>query len=121
MTNTTPLELTLTYQVADYLALLVQMKRVVCYAHIPQETYTKSWGIKMKNKKMGVHAGVPDMLIVYPHIVLFLELKREKGGTVSAEQKSWIVALQEAGVEARIAKGWDEAKQIIDSYCGGGI
>lgn len=116
----------ITIQVAEYCELLMVQKKIQCYSHIPQETFTKSWVTKNKNKAMGVRAGVPDMLIVFPNTVLFLELKRLKGGKVSDSQKSWIEALNKiaAGtayaqgrsqVSAVVACGFDEAKTAIDN------
>lgn len=113
------LEYDLTCQVAQYLDVLVMQKKVVCYSHIPQETFTRSRLTKHKNSAMGVHAGVPDMLIVYPHAVLFLELKRLKGGKVSEAQKRWVEAINtiwDEHVYAKVVCGWCEAKEEIDSY-----
>lgn len=106
----------LTCDVAKYLEVLKTGGKVLCYSHIPQETFTKSWGIKMKNKKMGVRSGVPDILVVFPGHVLFLELKREKGGVLSDAQKEWLLALDRVGdnVVAAVANGWKESKQVID-------
>lgn len=113
-----------TKQVTEYLEVLKLQGKVVLFSHVPQETFTKSWVTKKKNKEMGVRAGVPDMLIVYPDRVLFLELKRLKGGVLSDAQKAWIEALNAvqipsmaAGhqyVVAKVACGFDEAKEIID-------
>lgn len=106
----------ITIQVAEYCELLMVQKKIRCYSHIPQETFTKSWATKNKNKAMGVRAGVPDMLIVYPNKVLFLELKRLKGGKVSEAQQAWIEALTcvSGNVYAAIAAGFDAAKREID-------
>ena len=66
--------------------------------HVPQETYTKSWGIKMKNHRIGVRKGVCDHWVVIPtkmgHTLLVaIEMKRLKGGVVSQEQKDFIKAV----------------------------
>jgi len=107
----------LTETVANYCDLLVSTKKIKCFTHVNNEQYTKSWGIKLKNKRMGVRPGVPDMIIVGKSKLLFLELKRVKGGVVSDYQKEWLEALESLGspVEAIIAKGWDEARKAIDS------
>ena len=43
-------------------------------------------------------------------------MKREKGGVVSQEQKDWIQTLNLVeGTRAQVAKGFDEAKEIIDT------
>ena len=84
-----------------------------------QETFTRSWSIKMKNKMSGVRPGVPDMLIILPtKRLLFIEMKRSKGGRISPEQIKWIKELNECnGVIAVEAHGFDEAKKIIDQLC----
>lgn len=102
----------------QYLDILMIQKRIVCYSHIPQETFTKNWGTKMKNKAEGVHSGVPDYIIVTPHKILFLELKRRKGlhVNVTLQQKFWIQALNgvDSHISAAICRGFDEAKEFIE-------
>lgn len=97
-----------------YLDLLVSLGKVVVFTHTPQETFTKSWGIKMRNKQAGVRKGIPDYLIVTPKKILFIELKRVKGGHVKPDQKIWIEALNTAGATASVCKGFDEAKKFLD-------
>lgn len=106
----------ITMQVADYCELLKAQGKVTAFSHIPNSTFTKSWSVKNRNTSMGVRAGVPDMLIVFPDKVLFLELKRLKGGKVSEAQKAWVEALTcvSGNVYAAIAAGFDEAKREID-------
>lgn len=110
----------LTMQVTEYLELLKMQGKVVLFTHTPQETYTKSWAVKNKNTAMGVRAGLPDMIIVYPAGVLFLELKREKGGKATPDQLRWVHAIQHCyeagGVNADIAHGWNAAKKVIDYW-----
>lgn len=115
----------ITVQVAEYCEVLLLQKKITAFSHIPQETFTKSWVTKNKNKAMGVRPGVPDMLIVFPDKVLFLELKRLNGGVVSEAQRVWIEALNKVRLEgesgkgsvfATIAHGFDEAKSAIDYF-----
>ena len=115
-TNDSPLEDDVTQQVAEYLDLLMAQGKVIEYSHVPQETYTKNWGTKMKNKRMGVRSGVPDMIIVFSRGILFLELKREKGGVVSEAQTRWIEAINAIlgdSVQASIARGFKQAENLI--------
>lgn len=94
------------------------------YSHIPNETYTKSFKQKMKNKNQGVKKGIPDYICIIPTEksktnkaeIVFIELKRKKRGVVSKEQKEWIEAINEAGVDAHIAKGADQAIEILKYY-----
>ena len=67
-------------------------------------------------KKEGVSAGFPDLLI--PSLGLFIELKRTKGGVVSAEQKDWLEYLRGCGYRAEVCKGWDAARLVIEDAIG---
>ena len=64
-------------------------------------------------KAEGVMPGVPDLFI--PAWRVWIEMKREKGGTVSADQKKWIAYLTECGYRCFVARGAEDAKrQIIE-------
>lgn len=65
-------------------------------------------------KVEGVSAGVPDLFI--PAWRLWIEMKRIKGGAVSAEQKDWIKYLEEVGYCAKVCKGADDAKKQITAF-----
>jgi hypothetical protein len=113
----------LTIQVANYLDLLKLQGKILQFTHISNETYTKYWTVKAKNKAKGVRPGIPDFLIVLSHGVVFIELKKVKGGVVSDNQKAWLESILRAGSEdnntkiaAEVAKGWDEARKTIDKY-----
>lgn len=114
----------------------VQWLRLKGYAHfrVPNETYTKSWSQKAKNKKLGVSSGVPDLFVAVPfpppHLIIAhkdrddevrnktlvaIEMKRKKGGVTSTNQKKWIKTLNEAGIQAVVCKGCDEAIEFIKS------
>lgn len=101
-----------------YMELFPKIK----FTHIPNETFTKSWSVKMRNKAMGVRPGFLDYVILFKqpsgkNVLLVLEMKREKGGVVSKEQKQWIKELKLVDrVDAGVAHGFNEAKRIIDSY-----
>ena len=90
------------------------------FAHIHQEWWTTSWKQKNRAKALGVSPGVPDYMIVLPDKLLFIEMKRRKGGQVSEHQKKWIEILNNIDnknkIEAVVCKGFDEAKKIIDNY-----
>lgn len=73
----------------------------------------------IKFKRTGVSPGVPDICIPYPkgsYHGLYLELKREKGGTVSYAQKEWLAFLTQNGYLAQVANGFDKAKEIVLYY-----
>lgn len=87
------------------------------YTHIPNETYTTFMGTKMKNKRMGVKKGIPDYMIVVPNKgLVFIEMKRQKGGKVSPEQKEWIEELNKIdNIEATVCYGAEQAIEFISS------
>jgi len=62
----------------------------------------------------GVSAGVPDLFI--PAWKLWIEMKRVKGGTVSAEQKDWLKYLEEVGYCVKVCKGAEAAKEQITAF-----
>jgi len=105
------------YEEACVLADWLRLNNIL-FSHIPHETFTKNWGTKMKNKRQGVSRGVPDYLCLVKskkgyHLV-FIELKRTKGGTVSKDQKAWIEALNKCdNCQAFVAKGAEHAINII--------
>lgn len=107
----------ITISLADYLDQLVSFRRIDCFSHVSNETFTKSWAVKHRNKAKGVRKGTPDFIIVKDKRVLFLELKREKGGVLSPEQKVWIASIGEAdNLKAVVAKGLDQALKEIKEF-----
>lgn len=70
-------------------------------------------------KAQGVKPGVPDIFLPCAKkgfYGLYIELKRQKGGRVSEEQKSMIDALRDEGYKVAVCKGWEEAKNVITEY-----
>ena len=68
---------------------------------------------------MGTRRGYPDLVIEVArqgYHGLRIELKKKKGGRVEPEQREWIERLTKQGYKAVIARGFDEAKQIITDY-----
>lgn len=87
------------------------------FTAIPNSTFTTSWGQKIKNKKLGLRAGLPDLLIITPLGLVFVEMKRLKGGSLKPDQKEWIEALNElSGVEAKMCRGAEEAINYIKEF-----
>jgi hypothetical protein len=62
-------------------------------------------------KAEGVSKGVPDLYI--PAWRTWVEMKRIKGGTVSAEQKDWRAYLESVGDFVIVAKGNEDAQRQI--------
>jgi hypothetical protein len=90
------------------------------FSKVAQETYTTNWGVTTNNRKSGLRKGVPDMIIIIPkgkkNLLLFIEMKKVKGSSVSIEQLEWQKELNKCpGVRAEICYGFEEAKKVIDS------
>ena len=72
-------------------------------------------------KAEGVRAGVPDLFLAVPTKSghgLWIEMKRQKGGVVSDEQKAAMAALEDQGYVCTVCKGWKEARRAISDYLG---
>lgn len=105
--------------VTEYLEILKKKGVIKVFSAVPNNTYTTSFRQKHKHVAEGVRPGVPDMLIVSDRGVLFLEMKRVSGGQLSPYQKEWLQSLQftkEPLLQAKVAKGFTEAKSIIDNF-----
>ena len=75
--------------------------------------------VAAKLKAEGVKAGVPDYHLPVARggaHGLFVELKRTKGGVLSAEQRAWLAALREQGHRVEVCRGWEEAFDVIRDY-----
>ena len=73
----------------------------------------------IKMKRTGYVKGFPDLFIYEPnqdYHGLAIEMKKEKGGVASPEQKSWQEQLRNRGYASYICKGNEEAIKVIDEY-----
>lgn len=87
------------------------------FHHSPNETYTKSWNQKRKNKVEGTARGFPDYVLFLPSGTLYIELKRVKGGVLSEHQKEWLLIINDTpGSEAHVAHGAEEAIEIVKKF-----
>lgn len=84
------------------------------FFRVPNETFTKSWNQKRKNKELGVVPGVPDLFVIAHGRLMAVEMKRIKGSTTSSEQKEWIEALNDVGIPAKVCKGAGNAIKFIE-------
>ena len=96
---------------------------------IPNGSY-KSPSAQRVFKATGLKAGVPDVFLPAPRVLMigglpfqsagfFIELKRTTGGVVSSAQAEWIAALTRAGYQAGVFKGWETAWAAILDYLEG--
>ena len=70
--------------------------------------------VAAKMKATGVSSGVPDLFI--PAWRLWIEMKRSKGGSLSAEQKDWCAYLERVGYRVIVGKGAEDAQAKIIAF-----
>lgn len=99
------------------LATWLRMKGIRFYA-IPNGGYRNPLeGLKFK--RTGVSSGVPDICIPQArgsYHGLYIELKRMLCSKVSDSQKEWINYLTEQNYYACVAKGFEEARDVVLYY-----
>lgn len=104
----------LLYSVCEYLRCQYPQ---VFWCHIANERKT-SPAMGAKLKKLGVRAGMPDLLIFYKkyhHCGLAIELKYGKNKP-TLSQHFCLNQLLISGWKTAIVYEFDEAKRIIDNY-----
>lgn len=85
--------------------------------HIPNES-VGGQGWMVRNRQMGVRAGVPDLFYPVPaqgYHGLFIEMKTEKG-RLDPKQKRWIEILEAFGYKCVVAHGWEKARDALLEY-----
>ncbi|MBQ2211558.1 MAG: VRR-NUC domain-containing protein [Ruminococcus sp.] len=90
--------------------------------HIPNES-VGGRGWLVRNRQMGVKAGVPDLFYPVPlggYHGLFIEMKANKGRP-SAVLKRWLKVLNDLGYKAVVCAGWEEARDVLIEYLKGGV
>ena len=65
-------------------------------------------------KKEGVESGVPDLHV--PAWSLWIEMKRQRGGTVKPNQREWLDYLIAIGHTAVVCKGAKEAMEMVTEF-----
>lgn len=65
-------------------------------------------------KREGVKKGVPDIFV--PAWKLWIEFKKEKGGTLSPDQKEWLSYLQGCGYQTFVANGAYDGRQKLAQF-----
>ena len=82
----------------------------------------RAMSIAVKLKAEGAKAGVCDLFLPVSrggHHGLYIEMKRTKGGVLSADQKDFIAFVQAQGYRADVCKGWVQAKDVLLDYLQG--
>ncbi|MCM1544793.1 MAG: VRR-NUC domain-containing protein [Ruminococcus sp.] len=86
--------------------------------HVPNEGKRSAWqGAKMKTE--GLKPGVPDICLPVSRggfHSLYIELKREKGGRLTENQRTWLDMLCKLGHYTACCHGAKEAMKVILWY-----
>lgn len=72
-----------------------------------------------KLKKMGVKKGVWDLF--FPDLFLWVEMKRQKGGRLTPEQKLFQQRREAAGYVCLVAYGWHDGMEKVKAFLKGDI
>ena len=104
-------------------------ENAIPHAHIANESRSSSQHAMIRGaklKRMGQSRGVWDYEVYVPikgidgtvdcYELLKIEMKRRKGGTVSAEQKQWGKIYELAGINCKVCKGADEAIKYVSKF-----
>jgi len=78
--------------------------------HVPNGGH-RAMSVAKKMKAEGVRPGVPDLLV--PRWFLWIEMKRQKGGRLSADQKDWISYLEGIGQTVIVGEGATDASRKV--------
>jgi hypothetical protein len=89
----------------------------VFFFHVPN-TRKVSWAVGKINKKLGIVAGVPDLIFVYRAQIFGLELKAGKGKRYapSDAQTAAMNALEVAGARTAVAHSLDEGLTTLEYW-----
>lgn len=121
MKNTSPLEKEEQIAFVDY-CQLHNIKVISTQNGFKMPKNAFNWAAYSKTlKRMGMSKGFPDLIVLArnqskTHEVLFIEMKRQKGGVIQPEQKEWIEALDNSNYCVGIARGCDSAISILNQY-----
>lgn len=70
-----------------------------------------------KLKRTGATAGIPDLAILMPNSkMIFIEMKKSKGGVLSKSQKDIIPKIENLGFTVLIGYGFLDAKSKFENY-----
>lgn len=92
--------------------------------HSPNESWKSKVAWRMKQKRMGVRHGFPDLLFFCPmdawkwanhYAPVLLEVKTPKG-RISENQQQCLEELKAADCHLAIVRSLDDARQVLNKY-----
>lgn len=91
-------------------------KKGIIYLHIPNGGVHQATDVqRMRNKRLGVRKGAPDVLLFYRKELYVLELKRPDG-RLSKAQDEMLTRFCLQGAYAQVAYGIDQAIDILSAW-----
>lgn len=78
--------------------------------------------VAKRMKAEGVKSGVPDLFLPVQckgFGGLFLEMKKQKYGRITDNQKDWFEKLRKQGYKVCLAEGFEKAKNMVEWYLNG--
>lgn len=109
---------------ADYLRA-----KGIEFCHVANESRSSSRSAMIRGaklKRMGQSRGVWDYEVFIPYKgvtgsidcyqEIRIEMKRQRGGTVSPEQKAWMRIYEKSGIPCKVCKGASEAIEFVNSF-----
>lgn len=72
--------------------------------------------INMRMAKAGHTSGTPDMVFCFGGRTLWVELKRGKGGRVSAKQVACHARMRAAGAVVEVCHGFDAVLDVLEEF-----
>lgn len=77
----------------------------------------KQYGGKYIKFYSSAETGIPDRVVVLPGgVVIFVELKRPKGGKLSAMQKYQIEQLRDLDCWVEVVKNYEQIDELFQKY-----
>ena len=86
--------------------------------HVPNEG-KRSFQRGAQMRREGLKPGVPDVCLPVArgnYSALYIEMKRIRGGRMTAEQKEWADGLSRCGNLVMRCNGWEQAARVIEQY-----
>ena len=101
----------------------LQLRNIPHVAHMTGVNLYGNFALINTLKQVGcLIPGIPDLFIPVPKDGkhgIWIEMKKEKGGVVSPEQREWLEARAADGYATAVCHGADEAIKIIQDYLEG--
>ena len=104
------------YQECQVFHRYLELKRIK-HTHIGNESQLGGRAGVIRGarlKAIGQSKGFPDYLLAVNGQLVAIEMKRQKGGHTSPEQKEWLETLTDCGVKCFVCRGAESAIETVE-------